>query len=85
MEPCVQCQRRHFYLERKHACARCLESFYIVIEGELKERWTKGTVVETECGAIYGCHVDDGRWESVFLGNTHEQALNRCNHVLSFL
>ena len=57
------------------------------VSGPLREAWGLGCVYSTCCDAIYGMYhnKETFRYEPVFLGNSYDEALNRVNHVKSFL
>jgi len=63
------------------------DKFVRAISGPLREAWGLGWVYATCCKVIYGMYhnVVTDCYEPVFLGNRYEQALNRVNHVKSFL
>jgi len=63
------------------------EKFVHAVSGPLREAWGLGSVYATCCGAIYGTYhnKETARYDPVFLGNHYDEALNRVNHVKSFL
>ena len=57
------------------------------ISGKLKQAWGLGSVWASCCGAIYGMYYDmeTTLYLPMYLGDNYEEALNRVNHVKSFL
>ena len=63
------------------------EKFIHPIQGPLRYAWGLGSVWVTCCHAYYGMYYDDETtaYKPIYLGDCEEQALQRVNHVKSFL
>ena len=57
------------------------------IQGPLREAWGLGSVWVTCCRKYHGMYYDAVTkvYQPMYLGDSEQQALNRVNHVKSFL